>query len=428
MPTVHSMFLALCFAVSLVHGQPDITCLRVCPTMSVCVVDPITGDESCEGVEFTTSTPAPIDPMPVTPAPIDPVVPDTTTDMPMFSSTDSVSEDSGSSDSDSMEFSSTDSASDDSGDSDSDDSGDSDDDMDTDYDSESDADRTDDSDDATMTLTNDDDDADTDSDSADSDSGDSSEMPMTTEDATDTTEPGTTGMDSADPAIRFAADDANNADDADADSDGSDMEMSTTDSSEDDGDDDSQSDDSSSDSDSADSDDFSSTAMSAECVTRGLCPDGQVCVINDMGEEECKEAQNAYSANESSTGEMDATATRDVVVSVVGAVGLLGLMAVAIALCCYCGRCASKEGAGSIDLGLTMAEIECEDSASKGRTTNKETAKYGMVTQMEMDGEEELMSDHDEDLIGNHSEMIQLAMPARQTAGNVTGHAMEEEL
>merc|ERR1719319_1398751 len=152
--------------------------------------------------------------------------------------------------------------------------------------------------------------------------------------------------------------------------------MSTTDSasSEDDGVADSQSDDSSPDSDSEDSDDFSSTAMSgeAECVTRGLCPDGQVCVINDMGDEECKTAQNAYSANESATGEMDATATRDVVVSVVGAVGLLGLMAVAIALCCYCGRCASKEGAGSIDLGLTMAEMDCE---------------------------EELMSDHDEDLI-----------------------------
>lgn len=300
MSTVHSLSLALCFAVALVRGQPDVTCLLDCPLpMTVCVIDAITGEESCEGVEFTTST--------TTPAPImtptDPMSTDTetepdTTDMPM-STDESFDSSSGSSDSDSLEFSSTDSASGDSGDS--------------------------------------------------------------------------------------------------------------------------------SDSDSADSDDFSSTMM-VECVTRGLCPEGQECVINDMGEEECKEAQNAYSANESSTGEMDATSTHDVVVSVVGAVGLLGLMAVAIALCCYCGRCASKEGAGSIDLGLTMAEIECEDSAGKGRTTNKETAKYGMVTQIEMDGEEELMSDHDEDLIGDHSEMIQLAMPARQTAGNITGHAMEEEL
>jgi len=171
--------------------------------------------------------------------------------------------------------------------------------------------------------------------------------------------------------------------------------------------------------------------MGSECDSL-MCPDGQVCIINDMGDEECKQADTAFSGyssgSASSTGDVAATSTHNVVVSVVGAVGLIGLIAVVIASCVYCGRRASKEGAGSIDLGLTIAEVNCEDSVGSGRAS----AKYGMVTQSEVDGEddgEELMSDHDDDLLGNHSEMIQLAMPANEeTAGSITGHAMEEEL
>ena len=76
-------------------------------------------------------------------------------------------------------------------------------------------------------------------------------------------------------------------------------------------------------------------------------------------------------------------------------------------------------------MGLTMAAVELEDSvSSRGRTSmmmsSPKTARYGMVTQVEMDGEE-LMSDHDDHLIGNHSEMIQLAIPGDQETTGGTG-------